>query len=361
MEEKAITYRQGVILIILFELGTTIIFIPGIKAKQDVWLAIVLAMLLILPIILMYERFLYFFPGKDLFDILQITFGKGLGKIISILYIWFSFHLAYLVLRNFGDFISVIGLTETPKVVPLLFIIALCIAAVKYGIEVIGRWGEIAIIFLLVPMIIIIIFLIGNMDINNLKPTLYNGIKPVLKGTFSLISFPFGQLVIFTMVFTTFKEKGVSKVYRKGLILSGIFIIITSVSVILTLGVNITEIYYFPSHEAVRRVDIGDLIERIEIIISVVYLIGGIAKASMCLLAASKGIAKMFNFKDYRFIVTPIGILIVNFSILDFGSVMETSKWIMEVWPYYSLLFHVILPIIIFVGVEVKRKMVKSI
>lgn len=361
MEEKAITYRQGVILIILFELSSAIIFITGIKAKQDVWLAIVLAMLFALLIVLMYERFLYLFPGKDLFDILQIIFGKGLGKIISILYVWFSFHLGSLVLRNFGDFISVVSLNATPEAVILLCIIAICIVAVKYGIEVIGRWGELAVIFLVIPLIIIIILLINSMDINNLKPILYNGIKPVLKGTFAVFAFPFGELVIFSMVFTTFKEKGIPKVYRKGLILSGILLIIINLVMILILGVNIAEIHYFPSHETVRRINIGDFIQRMEILVSLIFLIGGILKVSMCLLAASKGVAKLFNFKDYRCIVTPIAIMMLNLTILSYESVMEMSEWTAKVWPYYSFIFQGILPIIIFVGVEVKRKMMKSV
>ncbi|MEL7596689.1 MAG: GerAB/ArcD/ProY family transporter, partial [Clostridiaceae bacterium] len=187
------------------------------------------------------------------------------------------------------------------------------------------------------------------------------GIKPILKGTFAVFAFPFGELVMFSMVFTTFKEKGIPKVYRKGLILSGILLLIINLTMILVLGVNIAEIHYFPSHETVRRINIGDFIQRIEILVSLIFLIGGITKVSMCLLAASKGVAKLFNFKDYRFIVTPIGIMMVNLTILSYESVMEMQKWTAEVWPYYSFLFQAILPIIIFVGVEVKRKMVKSI
>lgn len=361
MEEKAITYKQGVSLIVLFLTGSSIIFTPAKAAKQDIWLAIVLAMLFVLPLLFIYERLIYIFPDKDLFDILQITFGKGIGKIVSILYVWFSFHLGSLVLNNFGDFISVIGLTETPKAVPVICIALLCILSVKYGIKVVGRWGELAAVLVAVSITTATVLLIDKMDINNLKPMLYNGIKPVLKGTFSTFAFPFGELVIFTMVFNTFKEKGVSKVYRKGLLLGGIPIFITSLREVLVLGVNIAEIYYFPANAAARRIDIGDFIQRIEILISLVFLIGGITKVSMCLLATSKGIAKLFNLKDYRAIVTPIGIMMVNLTILSYESVMEMSEWTAKVWPYYSFLFQAILPIIIFVCVEVKRKMMKNI
>ena len=40
----------------------------------------------------MFSRILSLYPGKDLFDILQIVMGKFVGKFISILMIWFAFH-----------------------------------------------------------------------------------------------------------------------------------------------------------------------------------------------------------------------------------------------------------------------------
>ncbi|WP_264170108.1 GerAB/ArcD/ProY family transporter [Clostridium estertheticum] len=44
------------------------------------------------------------------------------------------------------------------------------------------------------------------MNISRLKPILSNGVAPVLKGAFSSFTFPFGQTVIFTMVFSNISK-----------------------------------------------------------------------------------------------------------------------------------------------------------
>ena len=90
MKNEAISERQGAILIILFILGSVLLIGSGGTAKQDAWISIIIAILVSSIVLLMYSRILSLYPGKDLFDILQIVMGKVLGKIISLLMIWYS-------------------------------------------------------------------------------------------------------------------------------------------------------------------------------------------------------------------------------------------------------------------------------
>ena len=100
MKNEVISERQGIILIILFILGSTLLIGSAGQAKQDAWIAIIIAISWSIILLLMFSRILSLYPGKDLFDILQITFGKFIGKIISILMIWFAFHLGTLVSKK---------------------------------------------------------------------------------------------------------------------------------------------------------------------------------------------------------------------------------------------------------------------
>jgi spore germination protein KB len=78
-------------------------------------------------------------------------------------------------------------------------------------------------------------------------------------------------------------------------------------------------------------------------------------------LVCCRGISTLFSFEDYRFLVTPIGILLVITSFSKYDSIMEMSEWIVEVWNYYALLFQVILPIIILIGAEMKVRNKKKV
>jgi len=126
----------------------------------------------------------------------------------------------------------------------------------------------------------------------------------------------------------------------------------------------LTAAYAGKVYAAVSMINIKEFITRIEIVVSTAFLIGGFIKISMCTLFCCKGISKVFSFDDYRFLVTPIGILITITAISSYGSIMEMSEWINETWNSYALFFQVILPIVILIGAEVKvrgkKKMLRN-
>ena len=116
---------------------------------------------------------------------------------------------------------------------------------------------------------------------------------------------------------------------------------------------------YFPSYVAISRVNIGNFLQRLEISVTIVFILSGFIKISICLLAATKGVSKLFGCKDYRFLVTPVGLLMVNLAYLVYDSIMEMFEWAQEIWPYYAFPFQVVLPLIILIAVEVKARLQK--
>ncbi|MCK4258321.1 MAG: endospore germination permease [Halanaerobiales bacterium] len=355
MKREVISDRQGIYLITLFIMGSTLILGTAAQAEKDIWLAILLAMVFAFPTLSMYARLHALFPGKDLYDILEFVFGRYLGKIISFVYIWFAFHLGTLVLRNFGEFLTTVGLLDTPTALLYVIMILLCLWAVKEGIEVLGRWGEFF-IKIIIPLILLTIILgIPDMTINNIRPVFYNGIKPILDGAFSTYTFPLAETVIFMMVLSPLKEENSSyKIYWVGLLIGGFIIFISAFFEILVLGVNLYSESYFPAYIAVSRINIGDFLQRMEIIVSITFLIGGFIKISICLLAASKGIGKVFGFDDYRILATPVALLMVNLAYFIYDSIMEMTEWTFKIWNMYAFPFQVILPILILIAAEIK-------
>jgi spore germination protein KB len=118
--------------------------------------------------------------------------------------------------------------------------------------------------------------------------------------------------------------------------------------------------FYFPSYEAVSRIKIGDFLQRIEVTVSFVFFFGVLTKSSVCLLVATKGISKMFNLKDYRSIVIQTGILMIYFAYTIFDNSMVMKYWAVKVYPFYAFPFQVIIPIIIWIFSEVKKKKVSK-
>jgi len=361
MKNEVISERQGIILITLFIIGSTFLMGSGSYAKQDAWLAVIIAISWAIILLLMFSRILSLYPGKDLFDILQIVMGKFVGKIISILMIWFAFHLGTLVLRNLLAFTETLVFPDTPVVVPMLFFIILIIWSLKAGIEVFGRCSEFFIWIVVIIFFFLLILLIPTMDTNNLKPMLSNGVKPILRGALSNFSLPFGQTVIFTMVFSNIaKTKNYKKVFMIGLLMGGLIIFLTILTNVLVLGSETISGTYFVSTLVVSLVHLGELFERLDVTVLIVFLVCVFVKIGMCMFAVCNGISKVFGFDDYKFIATPVALLMLSFSFFIHKSTMEMASWAADVWPYYSFVFQVIIPLFIFILVELRAKKLRT-
>lgn len=356
MQKEQITDKEGIGLLIVFVIGSTLIIGIGGDAKNDAWIAGIMGGIMCIPMLLIYSRILSLFQGKDLFDILNITLGKVLGKIIAVIYIWYAFHLGALVLRNYGEFMNTVAMPETPMFVTMFCLELVCIIAVRLGIEVLGRTTMYFIPILFFILVIVQILGISQLHFNYIKPIFGNGLSQIIKGGFSAFSFPFAETVLFIGVFSSLKtKKSHAKVYLLGILISAPIIIITTTRNILMLG-NMLGSFHFPSYEAVSKISIGDFIQRIEVTDSFVFVYGIFIKSSICLLVACKGIAKMFNLKDYRSIVIQTGLLMIYFSYIVYDNIMEMRYWAFKVYPYYAFPMQVILPIIIWILAEVKAR-----
>lgn len=210
MRKEQITEREAIYLLTTFLMGSTLIIGVGGAAKNDAWIAGIAGIIAAIPIVFIYSRIISLFPGKDLFDILNITIGRVAGKIVAFIYIWYSFHLGALVIRNFGEFVNTVALPETPIFVPMFYLGLVCVIAVRSGVEVIARIAAYILPLLVFIIGMVLLLAIPIMHFNYLKPVLGNGLTPVLKGGFNAFSFPFAETVLFMGVFFSLNKKKIA-------------------------------------------------------------------------------------------------------------------------------------------------------
>jgi spore germination protein KB len=363
MSLEKVSDKQGISMMVLFFLGTNFILGTAGAAKKDAWLAILIGMAAAQIIFAMYARILALFPDRDVFEINEIVFGKFIGKIINIFYTAFAIYLCAEIFYIVLQFIKEIGLRDTPTLVPLAFIVILCTWSVKEGVEVIGRLSGFFIIAVSTSFIMTTLLSTPKMDPDNIRPILYEGLSPVLKGSITAFFFPFTESVIFLMVFSSLKDnKSPFRIYLRGSIIGGMAMCIVSARNIMVIGVELLSRNYFPSFTVAGRINIGDFLQRIELIVMVVIILAVYIKASCCLLAASNGISKICGFKDYRFITLPVALIIMALSFKLFENLQEVLEWIQKYKPIYSSIFTIIVPVITYLGVEVyyRKKAAKN-
>lgn len=360
MNKETISDRQSIILMILYIIGFTTILVVGKKAKQDLWLAIILAFFMAWSIMLVYARIQYLFPRKDLFDIIEICFGKFLGKIICFILICHILLNAAAVLSNISLFITTVALINTPIIAIMILTIIISIWIIMEGIEVICRCAELMLILIVVLLCTSILLLIPKIDIHNLQPILYNGMTPVLKEGFAIFIIPLTSTVILTTIFSSFERKNSPYlVYSIGLFGGTVIIFVISLITLLVLGINSVESLYFPSYSAAKGIKTGNIFQRLEVIAALIFVLGSFMRFTVMLLSACKGLAKTFAYKDYRFIVTPLSLFLLNLGYIIFESTIDYTE-VLKVWPYYAAIFQVVLPLATLLAAEIKCRINKK-
>ena len=352
-----ITDKQALIIVILFTIGTSIVNTPGRIAKENAWISIILAFIIFIPIALMYSRILEKFPGKNIFQICDTVLGKFFGKIFNLLFTLHFFITAAALLRNLGDFIYGIGPPETPMEVNMISLGLLGILGLYGGINILGRWSIIMFPIILFILLIPFPFLIPQMKIDKLLPVMYNGISPVIKGSLSTLSFPITQSFVFLMVFENIRDvKSFKNILLKGVFIGTLVLLIVVFGILLTIGGKNYVNAYLTSVVALRRLTIGKLFERVEIIILQTFVYTIFLKFSIMFIATMKGIGHIFNLKNYKAISPIIIFLAASIGYILYSNSMEGIEFIINVWPPYGLTFQVVLPFILWIISELKTK-----
>ncbi len=356
MKKEVMPEKQGITMMTLFIIGSTLILGGGKKASQDIWISILLSMVMALPFLIIYARLLSLFPSKNLFEIIEEVFGKIVGRFIILIFTLYFLHLGALVIRNVTEFVQIVSFPETPQFFIAFSVGLLVIYMVKNGFEVLGRLTEPLLYLIVITAFCTILLSVSKMDLSHIKPVLYKGWKPILKSGFFLFTFPFAETIVFTVILGSLKQNSKPyKVYILSLIIGGAFILVISIRNILVLGVSNMLTHYFPTYSAVSLIEIGDFLERIETIAVIVFILSSFVKISVCLFAASMGFSKLFNFNDYTQIAAPIAFLMLNLSFILYNNIMEMFEWL-DIYPYYVIPFQIILPLIIWITAEVKTR-----
>ncbi|WP_174731468.1 GerAB/ArcD/ProY family transporter [Mesobacillus harenae] len=361
MNKVKISPTQLFVLIVLFEMGSSIVVSLGAEAKQDAWIAILFGMAGGFGLYLVYHRLYMYYPDLTLTGYSKKIAGKLVGNIISFLYIIYFIYIAARVLRDFGELLVMTSYTFTPLLIINALMMLVIIYAVYKGIEVVARTGEL--LFLVVYIVAISGFILiiasGLIDLSNLKPFMETGFVAVIKVTLTqTLTFPFGEMVVFAMLLPTLnKPKYAKKVGLMAILLSGINIAITMAINVAVLGPDLYSRAPFPLLTTISKIEFAEFIERLDVFFLLYAVIGGFFKIGIFFYAAVIGTAEVFNFKETEKLCFPIGIIILFVSISIAASYPEHIIEGLDIVPIYlHWPMQIIIPILLLIGAYLRNR-----
>ena len=354
MQNDRISMHQVICMIILFLFGSSVLLGMGIGAGGNTWIAVMAAAILGSILSLVYARLIRLFPEQNFYDIAQLVFGKVIGKIITVLMMWYAIHLAALVLRNFSEFINIVTLEETPQIVVMIAILSVTGYMVVSGIETFAKWVMFAIIFVIMVFLFTIALSIKDIEISHILPMLTYDFSTIGSTTLKLFIFPFAETVLFLTLADSIKKKdNPYKIYLYGIFLGTLLLAGTFLRNLMILGHPMLERSYFPSYMATRILNIAEIFSRIEVTIFYNFLLAGITKISICLFASIKGAEKLFNTSKNWKMMCFISLIVLLLSRFQFKNLFEMLSFI-DLYQYYAVFFQIIIPLFVWIGAEIK-------
>lgn len=355
MQKQTVTVSQAICVLSMFLFGSSVVMGVSTSAAQDSWIALLAAFLMAIPVFLLYARIMRLYPERDLYEIMELLFGKILGKIFILIFCWYALHLCALVLRNFSEFMKVVAMPETPELSLMIIILVVALYLAKSGAETLGKWG--VGIFVVVNLIFLFTFVLsfGYMDLTNLLPLFEHDLPTILKNAFQILSFPFAEGVLFLcMADSVKKEDSPFKIYLYAILITTLILILVILRNIWTLGAPMMAAEYFPSYTTARIIGVGDFLTRIEGSISMNFILAGLTKIALCLIAAAKGIARLFGLKS-RAVLAPVASLTLALCAIVYENIMQMFDFL-RFYQYYAIPFQFVIPLIVWITAEIKSK-----
>jgi len=360
MKQDSITLRQGQSLLVLFVFGSSVVVGVSSGAGNDAWVSLVLSVLISIPMLCVYARIMRLYPEMDLFEIMEQLFGKVISKMLTLLMTWYAIHLCALVLRNFTEFIEITAMPETPQLPIMIMMLLVTAYLARSGLRTLGKWSVPMLFFVLFVVVFTVLASLRNMEFSNIQPMFAHSVGIIAKNAVQIYSFPFAETVLFL-----FFAKGVKKqdspyrLYLLAFLFAALILLIVMLRNLFILGPKLMAVEYFPSLAAARIIRIGDFLTRIEGSISLNFIIAGIAKITVCLLAASRGMAYVTGVQNHKILILPVGLFTVALGSIVYQSTMEMFGFLDYYWVYAAP-FQFLIPTVVWIAAEIKSRRSKN-
>lgn len=344
-ENLKISSSQLLFLISGFILGSVLLLsFEDNTLKQDSWLGVIAAFVACAPFVLAIAMLVRRFPGKNFIDILSTIYGTYLGKALFLLYVGLFFLLLSFNMRDLADFYIGFIMPETPMAVLLIITMLVGGYAVHKGIAPIAKVGFLSVIYSFATVIITFLLLLKDMDFSNFLPIVAVPVDKFIQGSHILTALPYGEVFVFLMVMPSMRsEKKPARYVLGGVGAAAFAFLMITVRNIAVLGPS-SAIYSGNSYQAVRMINIGEFLTRVELLTAIGITLSLFVKISVLFYATVAGATQLLKLQSHSSLILPLGSLAVVSAMIAFDSTVTHSYVAGRYHAFFTLLYTFIIP-----------------
>jgi len=361
MEQVKVNGFQFFSVIFLFELGSAILVGMAGEARQDSWITILFGIASGCVLYLIFTKLYTMYPALPLTSYLQKILGRYLGWLFGLMYVTYFMYIASRVLRDFEELL-VIAAYRSETLLTLGIIMMVCVMyAIFKGIEVFFRISELCLFIIVFMLLFIILFEMasGIIKLQHLRPILEHGWRPLVSSYPTTLTFPFGEMITFTMLLPFLnKQEKAKKVGILAIVLSGLCLLLFTLLNIAITGADIASRSAFPILTAVSYINIAEFVQRLDTVVIISMVILGFVKITVFLFCAFIGTIDLFKIKHQKNLIYPMGIIVLVSSVIMAPNYIAHINEGLKIVPYYlHIPMQIVIPILLLVIALIKRKL----
>lgn len=354
-----ISERQFGVLVFLYTIGTTILVIPSglaSAAGQDAWIGALIGIALGWAALVVYSFLWRLYPNKTFVGMCEAALGRPLGKSLSVLFVFGSFIGSTTVLFYVGNFYSIQFISHTPMAFINALFAVVVVLGVRLGLEAIARTAELLLPWFLILFVILVATLTPQIRFEQFRPVMESGIIRTLWAGISFTGTAYFPLIYLFAITPHVRNPAKA---RKALLLAasagGLCVVVITVLCILVLGPNITSRNMFPSYALVKKINVGNFLQRIEALMAGLWFITTYIKTTFYFYGWVTSFSEVLGLRRYRTVTLPFGIMLVVFSLVVYPDVAYMQQWDTTIYLPYITTIGLILPLIV-LGIALARK-----
>ena len=280
----------------LFMLGSIIVIGGTAENASRSWISLILSLVIAVPLILLWIYILEEFPNEDLRSVMDKLLGKGLSKFFAAAIGVYSFITLSWTLGNYTSFITMLSSRNTEKQVPGMLVAAVAAVLVCMGMRVLCGTARIFFGFLLGSLAVTLPLSILSVDPSAFPLPIFGYDKQgVYEGALSLAMMPFGEIILLLFVLPPPGKGKRSRGIFVGSLIAFVIMLVVFLRNVMMLGERSMDCLYFHSFYALRILGIGSFFQRMEILVSVVYMCSDLLRIAVCILCCGKAFSAIFG------------------------------------------------------------------
>lgn len=321
--------------------STTLVLGMNDFAGSDSYLAALCGMLLALPLYAMAAALRRRFPDKRADEVVLLLFGRVFGRILLGIYALFSLLTGAILISYVTRFLLIVGRTSALAIVFSLLITLATALTAKSGLAATARLCRLLFPLAAGVLLLSLLLSFSRFDPAQLLPLLNRPFGDFALGSLSLFFYPFAQALFCMPFLFRCEAKGVEKPLLASLFCSGA---VTALCYALTAGVLGEGCLYalsYPYYMALSVLEINSFFQRIEVILSVHFIVGMYLKTCVCLLFCLHSLGGCARVERPERLAPPMAALMLGFSLILFADSAELLA-ALRAYPFLAAPFLVI-------------------